>query len=837
YITFEAKVDRTDKRNSTYGIFMWDANGRYSTGATITNQTVPADGQWHRVTMDFTGQMVQGSEQIPLNPARIVRIHMHIEGGVVGSTNAWVVGDYYIRDLRIGSEVTELAGAKQVEASLNSVGKQWVSQAEDLRQVWLTGISSGNENTPAISIKTNTNGALGTVDISEVEDGTALLTIAPAGTTGKTTITLEVTATGVDVPATASFEIEVVNADATAQSVLKLDMDQSFQTIAGFGGFYDRSGGLAQDAVHNLGVSIIRVEIEPEFEEENDNDDPDVINFGALDYDYIFDGISRYREEFEKAGVDYKVIATAWTPPYWMKENLANEGGPTNSAPTWETTDNKVRPEFYEEYAEFLAAWWLAVKEKTGVEVYAICPQNEPAYSQFYNSAILSPERFAEVAAVCGPKFEHFGVTAKLFLPEQNFDQGVNGYSMLAYMQALVSHPTAAQYVDIIATHGYASDGIGVGNLGGQAWVSMKNAARDFTQVQGGPKALWMTETSGEADTWAQGAMQVAGAIGLGLTYGEVEGWVYWTLQGGADDEGAKYGYYRGATKSNKYYAAQHYYAFYKPGTVMKGITTSNNGLIVSAGEDPDGKIVIVVVNSGNNAIAASFDAEGDVPDNLTIIQSTDNSFVQERTPAGPKLLFPAKSITTLVADGIKVIIPISAGQVPNQNLVSDGSNYTVALSGIDQGGSTSGLSISAVSSNTALLPHPAASAIEAGSSTLTLEPVEGAEGTVTVTISVQSVDVVITRSFEVNLTKPGITGLAAKPSVQLFPVPGSSVVLVSAPGYSSVQLMDLTGKKLANQYLENSQAKIDIASLAPGVYLVKLSGTQADIIKKIIKE
>lgn len=840
YVTFEARVVRDDgPGNSDYNVYLWDNEGRYTTGATpaTTIQTIPADGEWHRITIDFTNQMFHTAQQVPLNSARIVRLHLHIEGGKAGSLFPWVAGDYFIRDLRIGSEVTELTGTSSVVASIDGISQQWITTSDEEREVALTGIRSGNDNPPVLSITENSNPELGEISFSDVTDGQATMTFVPTGETGSSNITVEVSGSGVDIPATSTFNVRVIDPKLINQATLTLDPSTEFQNIQGFGAFYDRSGDLAEEAVNDMGLSIIRVEIEPEFEPVNDNDNASVVNYDALDFDYIHPGIERYKEAFEAAGVeDWKVIATAWSPPYWMKYSLSEIGGPENSAPAWGTTDNKVRPELYEEYAEFLAAWWLAVKAKTGVEVYAICPQNEPAYSQFYNSAILSPERFAEVVAVVGPKFEELGVTAKLFMPEQNFDQGVNGYSMLAYMDALKAHPTASQYVDIIATHGYASDGIGVGNLGGEEWITMKDQSRDYTEAEGGPKELWMTETSGEPDNHQEGAMRVAGAIGLGLSKGETQGWVYWTLQSGNSDDGARFGYYRGRRKTVKYFAAKHYYRYFRPGTQMMAIDSDEDDLIVNAGIRPDGTTAIVAVNSGDRALGVQWDINGALPEELQYFQSIARSYFMEGDrSADNRMILPPYSITTLVTDEILESPSFTADDIPDQEVVSDGSSYQVDVENIQFNGEMDDINLEVISGEEFIIPTPEASDVNGGTGTITFTPIEDTEGIVPMTVRISSGLTSITRSFEVDVSLPtGVTSFQ-EAGVEVFPVPADKTLFIRGQEQlQHVRIMSTNGATLFEQDVDNASLDVDLRQFAKGTYILQIIKSDQTVVGKI---
>jgi O-glycosyl hydrolase len=840
YITFEARVVREDgSSNADYNVYLWDHEGRYTTGASpsTTIHSFPADGEWHRVTIDYTNQLFHTAEQIPLNAARMTRLHLHIEGGTAGSLFPWVAGDYYIRDLRIGSEVTELTSNNTVVASIEGIAQQWMTTSDASREVTITGIRSGNNNPPELSVTENSNPELGDITFSDVTDGQATMTFTPSGETGSSNITVEVSGTDVDIPATSTFNVRVIDPKLINQATLTLNPSDELQEIQGFGAFYDRSGNLAEEAVNDMGLSIIRVEIEPEFEPTNDNDDPSIVNYDALNFDYIHPGIAKYKAAFEAAGVeDWKVVATAWSPPYWMKYSLSEIGGPINSAPAWGGTDNKVRPELYEEYAEFLAAWWLAVKDKTGVEVYAICPQNEPAYSQFYNSAILSPEKFAEVVAVTGPKFEELGVTAKIFMPEQNFDQGVNGYSMLAYMDALKAHPTASLYTDIIATHGYASDGIGVGNLGGEEWIEMKNQSRDYTEAEGGPKELWMTETSGEPDNHQEGAMRVAGAIGLGLSKGEAQGWVYWTLQSGPSDDGARFGYYRGRDKTVKYYAAKHYYRYFRPGTQMIDITSNEDNLIVNAGIRPDGSTAIVVVNSGDRALGVQWDINGALPEALDYFQSISRSYFAEGDrSADNRMILPPFSITTLITDGIMENASFTADNIPDQEVVSDGSSYEVSVANIQFNGEMDDINLEVESGAPSIIPAPEVSDVSAGNATITFTPVEDTEGIVPMTVRISSGLTSITKTFDVEVSLPTNVSSFTEAGIEVFPIPADERLHIrSHEQLQHVRIMSSNGATLFEQDVDGASLDIDLKRFSKGTYILQLIKDEQAIVGKI---
>jgi len=75
-----------------------------------------------------------------------------------------------------------------------------------------------------------------------------------------------------------------------------------------------------------------------------------------------------------------------------------------------------------------IVAALLMLNEESGIEVVAVGPQNEPASNEPYPSGIPSPQKFAELIAVIGPRFESEGINTHIMMPEQVFSQ--SSYSM-----------------------------------------------------------------------------------------------------------------------------------------------------------------------------------------------------------------------------------------------------------------------------------------------------------------------------------------------------------------------------------------------------------------------
>jgi hypothetical protein len=107
-----------------------------------------------------------------------------------------------------------------------------------------------------------------------------------------------------------------------------------------------------------------------------------------------------------KINPEIRVIASVWSPPHWMKTSNAQAGG------------GSLKPEYYAHFAQYLVEWIRFVKEKYGLDLYAVSPQNELAFSEPYDSCIYKPADYARLLGVIGEVFAKEKIEVKVFGPE-----------------------------------------------------------------------------------------------------------------------------------------------------------------------------------------------------------------------------------------------------------------------------------------------------------------------------------------------------------------------------------------------------------------------------------
>lgn len=693
-----------------FHVYFWDdnttlsANGqRNADGAHAARITATA-GQWtdFKVNYNTVTDGLLDNDGNPINTDRIQKLlfNYHPSFGWPFTNASFTI---YMRNIRIGDEA--LVPAVTPDATMNGIANQvhFSTSTEQTRTISLSGISDGVNGLATIEVSSN-NTALIDPQVSSVAiDGTAQLTYTTGSATGSAQITVTVSADGSNTT-TRNFTVQVVNAATSADATVTVNRENTFQTMHGFGTFQPPSSYLDLYA-NDLGASAMRMGfIANQLEEpNNDNEDPNVLNRDALNYGVMnWDYLRRLKEN----GVE-TFILTSWSPPFWMKENLSNDYA-FASAPNYEATDNKLEEHFWEEYAEMFVAAVRLYQEEAGIELAAIGPQNEPAFTEPYGSAVMSPEAFAGLVAVIGARFEEEGINTRIFMPEQVFSQ--NHYSMAQYIDAVQANPQANQYTDIIATHGYAADGVGQGQPDFSDWSAMWNNAQEGAH----PKELWMTETFPSYQNWNTAlnyAMWIYGAV----HDGNVGLWTSWNIEEQLIIRGQPL---------PSFFTFKNYSKYVRPGAVRIEATDTDSDLYVTAYEDAEeGTLVTVIINLGNSNSVIELLGD-DLP--LAFEQFTTQefrNFEKIGTIADGKFLLPARSVTTLVGD---LEATASAPQITSELTASasEGQSFSYQLTASNNPTSyaASGL--------------PNGLAINTATGLITGTPADGTAGTVNVTLT-----------------------------------------------------------------------------------------------------
>lgn len=446
----------------------------------------------------------------------------------------------------------------------------------------------------------------------------------------------------------------------TKTYTIHADSTKKYQTIEGFGGFGAQmeywgagpftSPDFVNTLINDLGITILRDNIPSNFEINNDNDDPAVTNLDAFNitantpgHDGKLADHLQYLKDMKNAGLE-KLIVSIWSPAPWMKYNNKPGNGTAdqNAAPAYtgnpDANTNQLKTDMYSELAEYCVAYIKIIKQQTGLDVYALSIQNEPRFSQFYASCVYNGDALRSVMKVVGQRLQAEGLATKLFMPE---DVGwFDGIKSL--VEPVLADVEARKYVDMVAVHGYANDGVSPGSSDAQTWEAMYKWGAAYNLP------LWMTETSGYPNT-QDGAIALSKAMYIALKYGNVSAWIFWSISTSTLDA---YSLMNSAgSKSKRYYVSKNFYKYIRPGAKRFEIDSKDTDkLLPLAFNHPvNNSTTLVIINDNKNSGMPIKLTGSGIPDKLSMfVTSKDDDCKNfEKINSSDIILLPANSVVT----------------------------------------------------------------------------------------------------------------------------------------------------------------------------------------------
>jgi len=357
-----------------------------------------------------------------------------------------------------------------------------------------------------------------------------------------------------------------------------------------------------------------------------------------------------------KHGVKLKIILTVWSPPATMK-CLTTDGSTCNSNPATRPQDTKGGNILDPAMRADLAAWLIAgaqMYKDAGADLYGLSFQNEPLFSETYNSCVYAQDAYAQTLAAIGPAIKAAFPGLKLYGAENMLGTECGkspgtAFDPYWYTANIMNVPAALSAIDAFAVHGYV-DGVSAtatSNLSAM-WTSLRNG----TAKTG--KAIWMTETSGYTHTWpgttsAPGPLDLGQAIYAGLAYGNLSAWTYW--QGSEKGGYTAYSLMAGATALGKnYFVSKQFFRFIRPGAHRVDVKSSDAEVMAVGFQHPTmNAVTLVAINTGSASKTLSLLGSNLPADFHAFRTSANEDAVDLGTVAVDAITLPASSITTLV--------------------------------------------------------------------------------------------------------------------------------------------------------------------------------------------
>jgi glucosylceramidase len=297
------------------------------------------------------------------------------------------------------------------------------------------------------------------------------------------------------------------------------------------------------------------------------------------------------KQAIEAAGGKLPLYVSPWSPPAWMKDNNnVLQGG-------------KLKPEFRQNWANHYVKF-IKTYEALGIPVWGLTVQNEPMAKQKWESCIYTAEEERDfIKNFLGPTLHKEGLAdKKLIAWDHNRD--------LIFQRAstLLEDAGAAKYVWGIGYHWYET-----WTGAGMQFENLKRVAEAFPD-----KHLIFTEgceekfDAGRLKDWALGERYGYSMIN-DFNAGTVA-WTDWNVlldeNGGPNHVGNFcFAPVHADTKTGKLiYTSAYYYIgqfskFIQNGAKRISSSASRDNLLTTSFLNPDGSIVVVVMNRTDKAV------------------------------------------------------------------------------------------------------------------------------------------------------------------------------------------------------------------------------------------
>ncbi|MFK7969682.1 MAG: glycoside hydrolase family 30 beta sandwich domain-containing protein [Bacteroidia bacterium] len=418
---------------------------------------------------------------------------------------------------------------------------------------------------------------------------------------------------------------EFVKGDSAV--AISLKPAEKFQTITGFGGsFTEASASL----LNGLGKENRAKVIEAYFGESGARYSLTRTHMNSCDFSL---GHYSYTPKKDKALADFsikedmddiipmikdakaiskdgfKILSSPWTAPPWMKDNNDWMGG-------------KLLPEYYDTWALFFSKYLKAYKAE-GIDIWGVTVENEPlGNASNWESMHYTAEEMTDfVREHLGPKLEADGHDVKILGYDQN-----RGQHLKDWVSAMYKDEASSKYFDGTAVHWYES----TYDVFPESLQFAHKAAPNKHLIQSEgcvdsevPKWqddawYWSKESTDWGWDWAPekdkhlhpkyAPVNRYARDLIGCLNNWVDGWIDWNMvldkQGGpnwfknwcvapviADVESDEVYF------TPLYYVMTHFSRYIRPGATRIGFDLSDDRLIATAAQNPDGSIIVVIFN------------------------------------------------------------------------------------------------------------------------------------------------------------------------------------------------------------------------------------------------
>ena len=319
---------------------------------------------------------------------------------------------------------------------------------------------------------------------------------------------------------------------------------------------------------------------------------------------------------------NFKIIASPWSPPSWMK-----------TGETSKMTNGTLLPKYYGLWAKYLSKYVSAYAEK-GIDLWGITPQNEPlhAHDARWDSNGFTPEQGRDfLRDHLGPQLVKDG-----HLNLENLEAGLrvliydhNKSTMNNYVNATYNDPEASKYAWGTAFHWYTNSELKDNNWYADELDELRKAWPNKGMIHSessididakDPIGQYWRESTDYAGTFVPFDTYAYDII-TDLNHG-AQGYVEWCIILSNQGQPNPYDNFNSAPVlinpvtdeviyTPLYYLLSHFSKFIRPNArriELKG--QKKDGVIYTAAKNTDGSIALVVFNSNAEVYELSISLE-----------------------------------------------------------------------------------------------------------------------------------------------------------------------------------------------------------------------------------
>jgi glucosylceramidase len=294
----------------------------------------------------------------------------------------------------------------------------------------------------------------------------------------------------------------------------------------------------------------------------------------------------------------FRLLASPWSPPSWMKSNGKMTFG------------GKLKPEYRKAWADYLVRFAQEMEAQEHIPLWALTVHNEPQATQTWESCVFSAEDERDfIRDHLGPALQHAGLSGiRLYILDHNRDM------VDEWTKTILSDPKAASYVAGTAIHWYVSGDFDSTSRAHRAFPDKDIIFTEGTNERGVAKGHW------ELGMWEHGEAYAHSMINDFRNW--VSAWIDWNIVLDTNGGPNHVGNFCDApviidteTGAVQYTAAYYYIGqfsrFVMPGAVRVGSSGGPVGTESVAFRNPDGGLVVVVLNTSAAAKPFSLRARG----------------------------------------------------------------------------------------------------------------------------------------------------------------------------------------------------------------------------------